>query len=160
MTSFSQISKKNRRGIVAAEIVISVALVATILLYSIDAVSRFLKTGSGHTAQVQAVYITEGTLESVRFIRDAGWSAFQALPLNTDLYVAYGSSTITATTTPQLEGVYSSVFRISGVSRDATTKDIVSSGGTNDTGTRLVIATTTWTGGAVSLVTYLAQISP
>lgn len=147
-----------RSGFGLVEVVVGVSLLTLVLVYTFSASATFLSAGRLETERTQALYLTEETLESVRFVRDTNWTSFQALPLNTNLYIARAGS-ITATTAPQTVGVFTPVFRLYAVNRDASTKDIVTSGGAVDTGTRFITATTTWSKGSVALSTYVADIS-
>ena len=149
-----------RRGFGAIEIVVGASLISVVLFLSLDVMTRFLKTGSSQVERTKALYLTEETLESVRFVRDADWVSFEALPLSTNLYIVWSGSGAVATITPQVIGTFTPVFQIFAVKRDASTKDIVSSGGVVDTKTRFITASTTWASGGITLSTYLADISP
>ncbi len=153
-------STRGKRGVSAVETVVGISLIALVLLFSISTVSQFVKSGSTRLTETQGLYLTEETLESARAVADLSWGKFVALPLNTDLYIARSTTTVSATTTVQTVSGFTSVFRLFAVNRDAVTNDIVTSGGSADSGTRLISATTTWSGGSFTLTSYMTDLSP
>lgn len=154
-------SRLNRtRGVSAIEAVIGISLMATVVLFTVFAVTRFVSIGKDQVARTQALYLTEEVMEAGRYYRDASWSTFFALPHNSNLYAQITSGAITLTATPQTVEGFTTIFRLYDVRRDTTTKDIVASGGTVDTQTLLMIATTTWNGQSIVLAQYLTDLTP
>ena len=147
-------------GISAIEAVIGISLLALVLLFSIDTIGRFVRTGAATVEKTQALYLTEEMLEAVKFIRDTRWATFQSLSLNQDLYITRSGSTMSITTTPQPIDVFTPRFRLYAVYRDAVSDDIVATGGVLDPKTRLMVASTTWSGGEVALSQYVTDFTP
>lgn len=163
----SSVRSGNRRlGITAIETIVGVTLIAVVLLFTINAVTQFLSFGRQQVDRTQALYLAEQTLESVRFVRDSGWSNISGLSNGTTYYVAIGTSTIRATTTPQTLNGLTPYFKLSSVYRTNADNDIVAStSGVSksvDANTRLVEATVAYgtSSSTVTLSEYLTNLLP
>src|SRR6185369_9324074 len=98
-----------------------------------------ISNSSGRTVQA-ALLLDEGA-EAVQLLRDSGWTANIApLSLNTPYYLYWNGSAYATSTSPVvIQGSYVRTITLAAVSRDASTYNIVSSGGTNDPNTRDVV---------------------
>lgn len=148
------------RGVSAVETVVGVSLIALVLIFSAQAITLFLRSGASAVDRTKALYLTEELLESARFVSDKDWSDFEDLALDTDLYVMRNGTNMSIITSSQTIDGFTPRFRLYAVRRDAVSDDIVSSGGVVDSGTRLMIATTTFGGESVSLSQYVMDMSP
>lgn len=148
------------RGVSAVETIIGISLLVTVILFSIQAITDFMTTGRNQAARAQALFLTEEALEGVRFIRDDDWTAFAppALPVDTDLYLHIDAANYVLSTTATSTEGFTTVIRLYEVRRDNATNDVVQSGGSVDTETVFMTATTTWSGGTTALSQYLAHI--
>jgi len=94
----------------------------------------------------QAGFLLEEGAEAVRILRDNTWTNISSLTNATNYYLAFlgGTWTLTTTASDGIVGSFTRTVTIASVNRDNTTKDIVTSGGANDAGTKLVTVTVTW----------------
>lgn len=146
----------------AVETIIAVSII-TISILSIMSVAQksiSLSYQSLHT--VQASFLLEEGAEAVRIVRDNSWDNISALNINTDYYFLFTDDTWTLSSTPNTLDRFTRKVKIFNVNRDNTTQDIVSTGGTNDSGTKLFIVTVSWSeGGTIvskSLSFYLTDL--
>ncbi|MEI6400265.1 MAG: hypothetical protein WCO58_01970 [bacterium] len=128
--------------------------------------------GQSTVLSLRALRATQGSFlleeggEAVKSIRDSSWSSFSALSTSTTYYLAFSTSTkawsATTTNPGVVLGSFSRSFSVASVARDSNS-DIVSSGGTIDTGTRQATITVSWPLGngttvTKTLVMYLSNI--
>lgn len=136
------------RGFSLVEIVIGSAIIATSLvaIIVIGGQSVVLSNRALHTYQASTL-LEEGA-ESVRIVRDGAWSSISSLTAGTTYYPAFNSGTntwtLSTTSSYGTVGIFTRTVTFATVNRDSTTKDIVSSGGTADSGTRLVTVSVSW----------------
>lgn len=154
------IFRHQQRGVSAVEVVLGVSLLAVIVLFSTDAVVRFVSQGAVQVDRVRALYLAEEALEVARFLHDEDWGDIQALTNGTQYYIDWNQSPVELTATPLLvDGKFAQTLTFSAVERNIVS-DIVPAGtGTVDPDTRLVTATVSWEGRDVTLQTYLADIT-
>lgn len=147
------------RGVSAVEVVLGVSLLATVILFSTDAVVRFVSQGAVQVDRIRALYLAEEALEVARFLHDEDWADIQAFTNGTPYYIDWSQNPVELTATPILvDGVYAQTLTFGAVERNIVS-DIVPAGtGTVDPDTRLVTATVSWDGRNVTLQTYLADI--
>jgi len=156
----SNLPKTKNDGTGLIDIIVSVGVI-TIALLSVSQIA-ILGTKYVREAHIKerAIYLAQEGQEAVRFLRDYSWSTY-ITPLNTgqDYYVTRsGSVWVIQSTDPGLiNNEYTRTVRFEAVDRDAN-DDIVTLG-TDDSGTRQVIVTVLWDGGAESyvLTTYLTD---
>ncbi len=143
------------RGFSLVEILVGSAIISTSLLAIIVVGGRSVVLSNRALHTYQASTLLEEGAESVRLVRDGAWSNISSLTAGTTYYPAFNSSTNTWTlSTTSSDGTVGQFTRsvvLSTVNRDSTTKDIVSSGGSSDTGTRLATVTVSWTESGVSV---------
>jgi len=159
------ISHSRQQGFGLIEVVIVTALIVTALF-------GFAQTGATavrllHTQQdnLEATLLAREALEAVRSARDESWSANIAWRTVSPLAspslryypVIVNSKWSLATTSPGLiNGKYARYVVFAKVCRNGS-DDIVSSCGTDDPGTRKVVATATSTTQSVTLTTYITD---
>lgn len=124
-------------------VAVSIISIAFVALMFVAQKSVFVANQSLHAAQ--AVMLLEEGAEVVRIVRDNAWTNISSLSNGTNYYPTY-SSTWTLSTTANSIGIFTRKVVFSSVSRDGSS-NIVSSGGTVDTSTRLVTVTVTWSEG-------------
>lgn len=158
--------QKTQQGVGSIEIVIGVTIASLIILFSINAIARFITLGADQVERVQALYLAEEVLEATRFLHDENWSDIASLTNGTTYYIDFSGSTIEATTTPILvNGIFSQTFVLIEVYRAVADDDIVASTSPEskviDSDTRFVIASVAWggTGATTTLEQYLADIT-
>lgn len=126
------------RGFSVAEIVIGAAIVAVAVTAVSSAWVFYSKLSGESTRTNQGALLLEEGNEALQYMRDKGWTANIAnLSLNTTYYLVWNGSDYEATTTATLiNSSYTRTISFTPVRRDSS-DNIVSSGGTIDTGTRL-----------------------
>lgn len=152
-------SKKGTRthtgGFSLVEIIIGSAIISTSLIAIIVVGGRSVTMSNQAVHTYQASTLLEEGAEAVRLVRDGAWSSISGLTAGTTYYPKFNSSTntwsLTTTSSDGVVGQFSRTVVLTAVNRDSTTKDIVSSGGSADAGTRLVTVTVTWTEGGTSV---------
>lgn len=105
----------------------------------------------------QAGFLLEEGAEAVRVARDDAWSNISSLTPGTNYYPTFSGSTWTLSSTPNTVGIFTRTVTLANVNRDtsintSTSKDIVSSGGTLDPGTKLFTVTVSWPEGGVTII--------
>ena len=152
--------KRKDRGLGLIDIIVSVAVITIALL----SVSQIAILGTRYVREAytkeQAIYLAQEGQEAVRFLRDYSWSTYIA-PLNTgqDYYVTRsGSVWVIQSTDPGLiNNKHTRIVRFEAVNRDG--NDDIAVVGTDDPGTRQVVVTVRWNGGAEDYVlpTYITD---
>jgi Tfp pilus assembly protein PilV len=147
--------KQNKQaGFLLVEVLIVSAImtVAALAIIAVAQKSIYVARESLHITQ--ANFLLEEGAEAVRVLRDSGWSNISALNAGTDYYPTY-SGTWTLSASPNTVGNFTRKVTLTSVNRDATTQDIAISGA-NDTGSRLVTVTVSWTEGGATVTKTLS----
>ena len=132
------------RGFGIIEIVIGSAVLATSLLGISAYYQQSLRVSNSTAQVVQASLLLEEGLEVAKFFRDTSWTNISAPATGATYYLAFdGTNWATSTTNTYVDGLFERKIRLDDVYRDGN-DDVVSSGGTLDTGTRKVTATVSW----------------
>ena len=132
------------RGFGLIEIVIGSAVLATSLLGISAYYQQSLKVSRSTAQIVQGSLMLEESLEVAKFFRDTSWINISTPVTGTTYYLLFsGTNWATSTTNTFIDGMFERTIRFDDVYRDGT-DDIVTSGGTLDTGTRKVTATVSW----------------
>ncbi len=158
------IRPSSARGFSLVEGIVASAVTLVVILGIITVFSATIRAASTNVSRIQASFLQEEGIEVARILRDNSWSInVAAQSAGVPFYIAYDGTTWKATTTPQyIDGRFLRTITFDNVYRDATSKDIVTSGGTIDTDTKKVTASVAWSDrGATStysLQTYLANL--
>ncbi len=153
------------KGFGLLEIVIAVAIVGG-ALWALASVFLLAERAQELSREkLQAVFLAEEGLETLRYLRDSGWSSnIATLSINTDYYLSFDSGasqwSIVSTPPAKIEGVFERSFRIENVLRDSGAN--IAPVGTNDPETRKIIMNVAWSfqqsSENVSLEAYLADL--
>lgn len=150
-----------QKGLLSVEIIIGITITSLVLLFTTHALTRFVSIGSTIADKTHALYLAEGALELVRFIRDEDLATFEGFSNNTSYYLEIETLSIGVTTTPEvIDGTYTRYFVLDDVYRD-TNDDIVASttaGASADSDARYITAFVVWNTGTSTLTTILADI--
>lgn len=140
-------SRRSSAGFSLVEVLVASAIISASLLGIITLANKSLLISRQSLSTYQASNLLEEGAEAVRTLRDGGWSNISGLSAGTTYYPVFSTSTNTwsLATSSSSVGAFTRSVTVGSVSRDNSTQDIVSSGGTNDTGTKLVTVTVTWT---------------
>lgn len=142
------IKLKFNKGSLSIELLVATAVIAVALVSAILASAGAIKAARQTLRQTQAAYLLEEGAEAVKLIRGEGWSNISALTDSTDYYLSFSGTAWTLSTTPNTNTPFTRVVNFDEVERDAN-DDIVTSGGTVDTGTRYVNIEVSWNEGNV-----------
>ncbi len=126
----------------------SIITVSIIAATAVAQKAIYISRQALHTAQ--AGFLLEEGAEAVRIVRDNAWTNVSGLTNGTNYYPTFSGGTWTLSTTSNTVGIFTRRVIIGSVSRDNTTQDIVSSGGTNDPRTKLITVTVSWAEGATT----------
>ncbi len=143
-------SAARSRGVSVVEVLVASAIIMTSVVAILGVYSGLTSISLRNTAKVQAGMLLDEGAEALRFMRDVSWNTNIAPLANGTtywLYWDYSTSTYgwrATTTRVVIDDEFDRSFVVSAVNRDATTFDIVSSGGTLDAGTRKATITTSW----------------
>lgn len=160
-----------QRGFGVAEIVVVAALLMVIVFGAGQIVAlgnRLLEEGENRT---QAAFFAREAIEALKSLRNQGWTSnIASLTPGTTYYLATTGTLarqwqLTITDPGPISGPpenFSRTLVLDRVYRDDSTKNIVASGGSEDTLTKRVTVTVSWTERGASRVltsvTYLADI--
>ncbi len=127
------------------EVLIAVAIILVSVMSLVGVHSLYLKTALSNAEGAKAAFLAEEGLEVVRFWRDASWNNnILGLALGTEYGLLFsGGSWATSTEDFAVESFERSIT-LSAVYRDASSGDIVTSGGTLDPEARLVESKVSW----------------
>ncbi|MBU3668441.1 MAG: hypothetical protein FGM57_00570 [Candidatus Taylorbacteria bacterium] len=134
-------------GLSLVEVLIAAAIMTASVSSIIGAYGGLTALSIKNTAYVQAAMLLEEGAEAVKMMRDSGWSQNIASQANnTALGLAWSSSTGWRATSsvPLVDGFFYRTVTFSAVSRDASTFDIVTSGGNADSNTRKATISVSW----------------
>ncbi len=144
------------------EVILASALIAAALISVIAVAGRSLEISRRSLHLYQASLVLEEGAESVRTIRDNAWTNISGLTSGTTYYLSYASGAWSLSTTPSTVDIFTRTVTLSDVYRNATTQDIVSTGGVLDSGTKLVTVSVTWNEGTTTMTKtlpfYIAKI--
>lgn len=119
------------KGFLVVEILVAISIITVSILAAMTVAQKSVYVSRQAFHTTQAAFLLEEGAENARIARDNAWSNVAGL-----------------NTTEQI-GIFTRTVVASSVNRDSTTKDIVSSGGTLDLGTKLVTVTVSWLEGGV-----------
>jgi len=160
MKNFRQ---KLNSGLTLVEVLIATSIILVFLVALLSVHSLYLRVALSNGNAIAAAYLAEEGIEAVRFLRDSSWDTNIApLVLGTNYGVLWNGTTwATSTTNTWIDTGFARTVTFSAVYRD-TNRDIVSSGGTLDPNTRLLVSSVSWpNAGATttkSISTYLTDI--
>jgi Tfp pilus assembly protein PilV len=151
-----------KKGFFLVEVVVATAVIATVLVALLGAITKSVQVSSLALQKTQAAYLLDEGAEAVKFLRNASWNSIADLEDNTAYYLAWNGSSWAITQTPQSVDAFTRTITVSSVYRDAS-GDIISGGGTLDDGTRKVLISVSWQSAAgtvtETLPLYIADIA-
>ena len=156
-------SRNLNLGLTLVEVLIAASIILAFLLALFGVHSLYLKTAFSNGKVIKAAGLAEESLEVIRFLRDSSWDTnIASLAFNTDyslIFDAGGWQVVTSNI--WVDNLFERKVRLSAVYRDAS-GEIVSSGGTLDPDTVLVVSTVSWSSGGAtttkSISTYLTNL--
>ncbi len=134
-----------KKGLTVIEVVVASAVFAAAVVGIVGAYNYFSRVAYRNTASVQAAFLAEEGVEAVRIMRDSSWTNNIANLSNGVNYRLTWNGTRWGTTTAVslIDNQFDRTVSFSAVYRDGAF-DVVTSGGTLDTGTRKVTVSVAW----------------
>jgi len=142
--------KNKKNGSMMIEIVVATSIITIFTLVALNVAQRALTVSHQAFRSAQAAFLLEEGAESVKIFRDNNtWTDFTTIFNTSSTYCLPGTvsswTTALLTSSPCTKiGVFTRTINVADVNRDATSGDIVSSGGSSDTGTKLFTITVSW----------------
>lgn len=153
---------KNNRGFGVVEILAAVAIVAIAFVLIMEIYAFLLQAGGQNEKRLQAAAFAQEAIEAVRSARDESWDNIGNLTFGAPYYPSVSGTPAKWILSSGQETVNGFTRQIiaSRVERDSN-DNIVESGGTEDSGTRKIVATVSWQDRgknySVELATYLTD---
>lgn len=132
------------KGFGLLEVVVTIGIVTIFLLGIIQLLNFSLTNVRNNENQSQATNLATEAIEITRQVRDMDWSSFSSLDTDNPLHPAYGMEW-SLTANCDTVDIYTRCIDLDRVYRDDVTGDLVESGGTEDSDSRKVKATISWT---------------
>lgn len=142
---------KRNRAVSLVEVVIASGIIATLSVAIFSAYTLMSRYAIQNTPFVQASMLAEEGIEAVKVMRDFGWTDnIGNLTAGANYRLLWADSRFSATTTSNfIDGKFDRYFTLENVYRDGSF-NIVSSGGTLDTGSKKVTVTVAWRQGSAT----------
>jgi Tfp pilus assembly protein PilV len=142
---------KKSKGFLMIEVLIVASILTVSVLAAMSVAQKSISLSEQSLHTYQASFLLEEGAEAVRIVRDNSWSNISSLTSGTNYYPSFSGGTWTLSTIPNTIDIFTRTVNVQDVNRDNTTHDIVSSGGTLDSGTKLMTITVSWNEGGQSL---------
>lgn len=149
-------SHARNAGVSVVEVLIASAIIMTSVIAIMGVYGGLTSIAIRNTGKVQAGMLLDEGAEALRFMRDVSWTSNISPLVNGTTYTLYWDySTSTygwraTTTRDMIDDQFDRTFVLSAVNRDATTYNIVNSGGVLDTGTRKATISVSWYDGVAT----------
>lgn len=140
--------KKNKtRAFMTVEILVSAYIVTLVALAGLNLAQRSSYIARHTFLTAQAVFIAEEGAEAIRIIRDNDWNNIASTTNGAIYYFQFNGTTWVLSQNPAYENVGDVKRKVifQAVNRHNSTRDIVSSGGSADSGTKRVNVNINWT---------------
>ena len=144
---------KNRQqnGMGILEAVVGIAIIVGVVIGLVNIFHNLVAVADDSLESLQAAFLLEEGAEVARLWRDQGWVNMSGLTVGADYFYNFnGSNWATSSANQFIDGRYDRRFRLTAVNRDATTQDIVTSGGVVDVNTKLVTVEVAWRQGSAT----------
>jgi len=139
--------KNKKKGVVLAEVLVSVFILSVILVVLVSANNFYIKSSSSNILSAQAAYLSEEGIEATHTIIDRSWADFSALSTSTPYYLYFSPDSlwnfVESSSTATQTGIFTRKIKIYPVIRDIDHR-IVNSGGTEDPNTRKIVSEISW----------------
>ncbi|MFA6050157.1 MAG: prepilin-type N-terminal cleavage/methylation domain-containing protein [Candidatus Paceibacterota bacterium] len=142
---------KYKKGVSLIEVVIATSIISLTLVTLVTVYSLVAKFSLSNVRAFKATGLAEESVEVLGYLRDVSWSQnISPLTLGTTYRLYWDGTTWTATTTaPLIESRYDVTFVLTSVYRDSNF-NVVSSGGTLDSGSRKAAVNISWRDGSAT----------
>lgn len=134
---------KRQKGFSLIEVIIAAGIISISIMYIAKAYRDFIVLSSSNTARVQAAFLLDEGVESIKTMRGYSWSTVASTTASTTYYMYWNTNRWVPTTTPQIiDGMFYRTLVFSPVYRDGSFN--IASSGTVDSGSRKVDIAVTW----------------
>lgn len=136
------------------EIIIAISIITGFGLIILNVAQKSVMVSGRTIHSIQAAFLLEEGVESVKIFRDNNtWNNFTSFFNTSSTYclpgvVANWNAALSTSSPCDKIGIFTRVVNFSAVNRDASSGDIVSSGGTLDSETKLITVTVSWQEGS------------
>ena len=144
-------SNKISGGFMIIEIIVVISIIVVSILAAMSVAQKSVYVSHQSLHISEASFLLEEGAEAVRIIRDNSWGNISGLTNGASYYPTFSSGSWSLSSTSSNVGIFTRSVSVTNVSRDTSTGDIVSSGGVNDIGTKLVTVTVSWPEGGKTL---------
>jgi Tfp pilus assembly protein PilV len=140
-----------KSGMSLIEVIVGSAIIVSSMVSIIGVYGGLTNLSLRNMPKVQAAMLLEEGAEILRLMRDSGWSSkIGTLSNGTTYRFVWQNNAWTSTTSTQMiDNFFDRTFVLSTVNRDAS-HNIVTSGGTLDTGTKKATMYVSWRDGAAT----------
>lgn len=156
------IHNASEKGVGLIELILAIAIISGSFFAIAQVSIAAIKASRDRTDKAAALALAQEGIEAVRNIRDGSWmNNITTLTFGSTYYLTTsgGAWVLTGTNPGLIANKFTRTIVIDNVSRDINDV-IVASGGTDDTGTKKVTATTSW--GVpiknIQLITYITDV--
>lgn len=151
---------KFKNGSALVEVLVSASILSIVTFSFLGVFTVLSRFHQKDMYSIKGGLLAEEGIEALRLMKSGGWNVLSSIPLSTDRYFALGTSTWSATTTPEvLDGIFYRKFKIYSVNRDVN-EDITPSGGTLDSNTLFLESDVSWSWrGSTTTTTYKAYMT-
>ena len=139
------------KGFMTVEVLVAASIITVSILAAMAVTQKSVYVSRQAFHMTQAEFLLEEGAEVARILRDNAWTNISSLTAGVNYYPVFLAGTWTLSATPNTVDIFTRTASVASVNRDNTTKDIVSSGGTLDDGTKLVTITVSWSEGGVAV---------
>ena len=139
------------------EIIVATSIIAVSVLACLIVAQKSISLSIRAVHNTEAAYLLEEGAESVKILRDNNsWANFTSFFSTSSVYclartVASWTTALPTTSPCTKVNNFTRTITATNVNRDATTGDIVSSGGVLDSGTKLITVTVGWLEGGIQI---------
>ena len=140
-----------KRGLSLIEVVVGASIIGSSLVAIIGLYGGLTRMSYDNTARIQAAMLAEEGIEAADLMRDSGWTSQIASLSNGTTYrfVWHGGTWKATTSVFMIDNKFDRTFVLSAVSRDGSS-NIVTSGGSVDSGTRKIAVSVAWSNGSAT----------
>jgi type II secretory pathway pseudopilin PulG len=133
-----------KKGASLIEVVVGAAIILLVVTSIVASYTYFLRLGLSNISRVQAAYLLEEGMESLRSMRDASWIfKISSLSTSTPFRFHFDSNWQATTSNTFIDSKFDRTFTLTDVFRSEL-GEIVSSGGVYDPGTKKVSVSVSW----------------
>ena len=143
--------KNKNKGSMMVEIIIATSIITVFVLVSLSVAQKAITVSRRAVHTAEASFLLEEGAESIKIFRDSNttWINFTNLFNTSSTYCMPSTisswTSVLSTSSPCTKiGIFTRVVNVANVNRDTISSDIVSSGGVDDPGTKLITITVSW----------------